>query len=177
MPKHRTVEYRNLGGKAPHNFYFCNSWSNLLPRSGTAYRSDIRQSESPRSILLSRLTLQMEPTRCPATSVTSYQSMQRNIPEVRRPQIHRDQSLKFRINGVRLRCASLPFRNRYRVNKTAKAKLSLYSGLSNLSCCACNFGCRQHEVQYIKCGKYRYRHTSLIRRVRFQTTAVKRISP
>jgi hypothetical protein len=53
----------------------------------------------------------MGPIGCPETSVTSYQPTPRNIPEERRPELHRCGSLKSRIIFVTFRILVLAFRS------------------------------------------------------------------
>jgi hypothetical protein len=70
----------------------------LYRRFGTTYRSHLQKSESPR-IKLSSWTswpLRMGPICCPETSVKSYHSTLRNIPEEHRSHQHRGGSMKSR---------------------------------------------------------------------------------
>jgi hypothetical protein len=48
-------------------------------------------------VILTAWPLKMRPIGCPETSVNNHQSTLRNIPEERRPNLHRDGSLKSRI--------------------------------------------------------------------------------
>jgi hypothetical protein len=71
----------------------------LYRRFGSNYRSHLKESKSPKRKLSSWTSrpLKMGPIGYPETSVQSYHSTLRNIPDERRCRLHRGGSLKSRI--------------------------------------------------------------------------------